>query len=138
MMARYDHGGGCPCGLYKECEPGCEHYPGKDTELPRGEFKSTRQSRTQEYYECHITMEGDKAFIEAQVKAIGWTFSAIDKDIILGDGVKCYATHHYNSVKYTKEEVISKVTHYAHQLRGNGCRVIREKVELVIHDVRPK
>ena len=25
-MAKYDHGGGCPCGLYKECEPGCREY----------------------------------------------------------------------------------------------------------------
>ena len=24
-MAKYDYGGGCPCGLYKECEPNCEH-----------------------------------------------------------------------------------------------------------------
>ena len=25
-MAKYDHGGGCPCGLYKECDEGCENY----------------------------------------------------------------------------------------------------------------
>lgn len=25
-MAKYDYGGGCPCGLQKECDPGCEHY----------------------------------------------------------------------------------------------------------------
>lgn len=25
-MAKYDYGGGCPCGLYKECEPQCEYY----------------------------------------------------------------------------------------------------------------
>jgi RecA/RadA recombinase len=29
-MAKYDYGGGCPCGLYKECEPNCEHLR-KDT-----------------------------------------------------------------------------------------------------------
>ena len=23
-MAKYDYGGGCPCGLYAECEPNCE------------------------------------------------------------------------------------------------------------------
>jgi len=28
-MAKYDHGGGCPCGLYKECDPGCREYKGK-------------------------------------------------------------------------------------------------------------
>ena len=26
-MAWYDHGGGCPCGLYKECDEACEHHP---------------------------------------------------------------------------------------------------------------
>lgn len=24
-MAKFDQGGGCPCGLYRECEPNCEH-----------------------------------------------------------------------------------------------------------------
>ena len=24
-MAKYDYGGGCPCGLYRECDPDCEH-----------------------------------------------------------------------------------------------------------------
>lgn len=23
-MAKFDQGGGCPCGLYRECEPNCE------------------------------------------------------------------------------------------------------------------
>lgn len=25
-MAKYDYGGGCPCGLQYECDPGCIHY----------------------------------------------------------------------------------------------------------------
>ena len=25
-MAKYDYGGGCPCGLEAECPPGCQHY----------------------------------------------------------------------------------------------------------------
>ena len=25
-MAKYDYGGCCPCGLYRECIPQCEHY----------------------------------------------------------------------------------------------------------------
>ena len=25
-MAKYDHGGGCACGLYKECQPGCRNF----------------------------------------------------------------------------------------------------------------
>lgn len=26
-MAKYDQGGGCPCGLYRECIPQCPHAP---------------------------------------------------------------------------------------------------------------
>lgn len=29
-MAKYDYGGGCPCGLYKECEPNCIDNPEKN------------------------------------------------------------------------------------------------------------
>lgn len=25
-MAKYDYGGGCPCGLEAECPPSCRHY----------------------------------------------------------------------------------------------------------------
>jgi len=28
-LAKYDHGGGCACGLYRECPPDCEHYQGE-------------------------------------------------------------------------------------------------------------
>lgn len=28
-MAKYDQGGGCPCGLYRECIPQCENAPKK-------------------------------------------------------------------------------------------------------------
>jgi hypothetical protein len=29
-LAKYDQGGGCPCGLYRECPPDCEHHKGED------------------------------------------------------------------------------------------------------------
>lgn len=32
-MANYDYGGGCPCGLYRECPKGCEHYVPAPEEL---------------------------------------------------------------------------------------------------------
>lgn len=28
-MSKFDQGGGCPCGLYRECSPDCEHYEKK-------------------------------------------------------------------------------------------------------------
>jgi len=32
-LAKYDHGGGCPCGLYKECDPGCREYKPPTTKV---------------------------------------------------------------------------------------------------------
>ena len=33
-MANYDYGGGCPCGLYRECPPNCSNYtPDKVTAM---------------------------------------------------------------------------------------------------------
>lgn len=34
-MAKYDQGGGCPCGLYRECEPGCISDPNKWAETQK-------------------------------------------------------------------------------------------------------
>ncbi len=44
-MAKYDHGGGCPCGLYKECEPGCREY---------------KESLTSDFAEYHRMLEMNK------------------------------------------------------------------------------
>lgn len=32
-MAKYDYGGGCPCGLQYECEPSCSSYRGPHTQF---------------------------------------------------------------------------------------------------------
>lgn len=34
-MAKFDQGGGCPCGLYRECEEGCAYDPDMVLEIPR-------------------------------------------------------------------------------------------------------
>lgn len=89
------------------------------------------------YYECHITLEGERSAVEQAVKSVGWKFSAIDGDPVMGKGVKCYATKHYNS-KIPSEAVVAEVETTADELRSRGCNVTREKVELVIHDTRAK
>jgi hypothetical protein len=37
-LAKFDQGGGCPCGLYRECEPNCEH---KVTKMQEHDFGFT-------------------------------------------------------------------------------------------------
>jgi len=85
------------------------------------------------YYECNITLLDDKEKCQKEIQEINWSFSCIDNDIILGKGIKCYATYHYNE-KYSKEIIIKEVNKFADILISKGLNVIREKVELVIYD----
>ena len=91
------------------------------------------------YYELHITMEAadstEREKVEVAVKALGWKFSAIDGDIVLGDGVKLYATKHFNS-RYSGDDMTNILFATAKSLEAQGIKVTRRKVELVIYDDR--
>jgi hypothetical protein len=87
------------------------------------------------YYECHITMRGGRAIVELLVKAEHWKFSAIDGDPVLGDGVLCYATHHFKGTLDTVD-VVNAMGIVADRLRDQGVEVIRQKVELVVFDTK--
>lgn len=89
------------------------------------------------YYECHLTMVGDPAFIKPLVEAFGWKFSQIEGDIVLGDGIKCYATKHYNA-KLPADKVRAIVDGAGDRMQRDKVQVIRRKVELVIYDDRSK
>lgn len=89
------------------------------------------------YYECHITMEGDvKEISKVVAETIDWKFSAIDGDILLGNGVKCYATKHFNPGKLNGNDVIELLHEAADALVQKGVNVIRRKVEHVFYDDR--
>lgn len=89
------------------------------------------------YYECHITMDGNPVVLEQKVLAVGWKFSAIDGDPVLGNGVKCYATMHY-SLRLTKAEIMKRLKTISEHLTEHGAKVIRIKLEHVLHDERVK
>lgn len=92
------------------------------------------KNENQQYHECHVTMESkDIALVETHVKDIGWKFSCIDGDPILGDGIKCYATKHFPS-KCDVNDVVNNVKAASEQLSMYGHKVIRDKVELVVYD----
>lgn len=87
------------------------------------------------YYECHVTMSGDPNTIEPLVNKTGWKFSAISGDIILGNGIKCYATKHFNN-KLCEKAVMNLLQNEAEFLIYSGVNVIRRKIERVIYDDR--
>lgn len=87
------------------------------------------------YYEAHITMLGDPAFIRPFVEAAKWKFSAIDGDPVLGAGVKCYATKQFSG-KRGVTNVLKELEETAAFVHGANCEVIRKKIELVVYDTR--
>ena len=89
---------------------------------------------TKQYYECHITLEGDPALLKHAVENLKWKFSKIDGDPVMGAGVKCYATRHYN-VRWPERDVLSFLHTTAAELALNFT-VTRKKIELVIYDDR--
>ena len=92
--------------------------------------------KTKPYYECHVTFMADKDFKE-QVEALGWRYSRIDGDPMLGAGVKTYATKHFNA-KLHLDVVVEAVNTAATMLAMKGARVQRVKVEVVVYDIRAK
>ena len=89
------------------------------------------------YFECHITMVGDYKLIQQLVEATDWSFSAINGDIMYGNGTKCYATRHYN-MKKGIDKVLTSLHNVADALAQNGAEVIRRKVEIVLYDSKVK
>jgi hypothetical protein len=53
-MAKYDHGGGCPCGLYAECIPGCRPAP-----------QRCSQDEDQEAADAHARQQANRSHQEA-------------------------------------------------------------------------
>lgn len=90
------------------------------------------------YYECHLTLRAapdEKAYIKDLVERLGWKFSAIEGDIVMGAGVKYYATRHFN-FRNTEETVLGYLHTTGDTLHDRGVGVERRKVELVAYDDR--
>ncbi len=87
------------------------------------------------YYECHVAMLGNPAEIRSHVEKLGWKFSAIDGDPVLGGGVKCYATMLYSKL-FNQDVIVNRTKNLAKTLENLGFNVLRRKVELVVFDDR--
>ncbi len=85
------------------------------------------------YYECHITMNGDPEVVKPLVELTGWRFSAINGDMIMGKGIKCYATMLYSTLR-SEKFCVDELIRAADFLVRHNVQVTRRKMERVIYD----
>lgn len=87
------------------------------------------------YYECHVTFiappESDSTSMGPT--GMGWKFSQIDGDPVLGAGVKAYFTRQFRE-SIPMDQVRAEVDQVGDVLVAEGYEVLRRKVELVVYD----
>jgi hypothetical protein len=89
------------------------------------------------YYECHITLGLHPVSAKGLIEALGWKYSMIEGDPVLGTGYREYATR-IASVKVNEAVVIAEMDYIASVLAHRGFNVLRQKIELVIYDTKGK
>ncbi len=81
-------------------------------------------------YEAHITFERENAAkVEEIGSSIGWKFSKIDGDPVLGQKVFCYLTRHAKDGAQLLLDAMEATT-------AVGVTVIRVKVEHIVYDTK--
>ena len=84
-------------------------------------------------YESHITIEDPTDVLEWDTNQIAWKYSIIHGDPILGYGARAYASKNY-SPSVPVKSVIEMLDIAVRVLKEKGHKVVRSKVELVLHD----
>jgi len=86
-------------------------------------------------YECHITIAlADAALGHSTAERLHWTTSEIERDPVLGKASYFYLTSHSSDFLLMHDRMRAAIE----SLRADGCHVIREKIELIVYDVRHK
>jgi hypothetical protein len=86
-------------------------------------------------YECHITLNlSDAAVGEAVAQELHWKTSEIARDPVLGKASYFYLTTHDNDV----QRMFQRMNFACMTLENWGVKVVREKIELIIHDTKTK
>jgi hypothetical protein len=86
-------------------------------------------------FECHITVSTDDAEKATEIaNAYHWKTSEIARDPVLGDKNFFYLTSH--SKQYN--EMWNKLKATVIMLEASSVPVIREKIELIVHDTKVK
>ena len=86
-------------------------------------------------YECHITTTCTfKEQAELLAKTLHWKTSEISRDPVLGNDTFFYLTTHSED----PETIFSRMRLMSQALKAANVQVIREKIELIIHDTKNK
>ncbi len=86
-------------------------------------------------YECHITLSVDYAEKATEVaKELHWKTSEIARDPVLGNATFFYLTTHTNDFP----QMWGKMNAATALLAKMDVPVLREKIELIIHDTKVK
>lgn len=84
-------------------------------------------------FECHITAPTVQAEKAAKIAEMyGWKTSEIARDPLLGDKNFYYLTKHSRDLGL----IMADMRDCTNGLADSGVRVLREKIEIIVHDVR--
>lgn len=86
-------------------------------------------------YECHITTRvSDAEKITQIIKGQRWKTSEIARDPVLGNATFFYLTAHDDNI----QKMFSRMNAMVEELRRYNITILREKIELIIHDTKVK
>ena len=86
-------------------------------------------------FECHITGQvKDAKVLELIARAEHWKTSEIKRDPVLGDDSYFYLTSHDTNLT----KMMGRMNSVTAQMNAAGCKVIREKIEVIIYDTKRK
>lgn len=86
-------------------------------------------------FECHITCRvKDQERIDLIAKNWHWKTSEIKRDPVLGDDSYYYLTTRHNNLV----QMYDRMCHMANTLKAKDIEVVREKIEVIVHDTKVK
>lgn len=86
-------------------------------------------------FECHITIPlAGAAFGEDVAAQLHWKTSQIERDPVLGKESFFYLTTHDSDYM----RLFDRMRRAVFTLESAGCRVLREKIELIMYDTKTR
>ena len=86
-------------------------------------------------FECHITCAlADAKKCETVADRLHWSTSQIERDPVLGKASYFYLTSHSRDLT----EMTTRMRAAVQGLEQLGVQVLREKIEVIIHDTKVK